>query len=106
MARWVLGRGCNLEVDDRGALPINRRLHRRSADLARQQIRVALMHYIMVIGPMDQSFVGPFKTKEDAHRWTHNKPGNFDYYILSYSQLMDNFADYGQSAIESPNTWH
>jgi len=58
-------------------------------------------HYILVITPHDQIFVGPFDSAEEAHRYNDTNVWH-DGYVMSEAEMRDNIAEHGPCPIQAP----
>lgn len=58
--------------------------------------------YVLVIGPYDQTFFGPFNNYASAEDYCGAVPDNFDAYVYSHTDLASNFKEFGERPIEEP----
>lgn len=60
-------------------------------------------HYVHVIGPYDNTFIGPFADHESADDYIRTLDRNtFSAYVMTEWQFSANVQLYGAVAVESP----
>jgi hypothetical protein len=57
-----------------------------------------MMYYVLVIGPYDNCFVGPF-TQRDAGQYADSVPPQFDAYVFSKAEMDANITLYGDCPV-------
>lgn len=61
------------------------------------------MHYVLVIAPMDQTFVGPFYQREaaESHALTIRQERGFDAYPMTAAEREENESTFGPLPLQS-----
>ena len=65
-------------------------------------------HYILVNGPYDQVFIGPFDSFDAAESYVgemRDAHPDFGFLAITENEMQSNVAEFGALAIETPDDW-
>lgn len=59
-------------------------------------------YFVLVVAPMDQTFVGPFPSCEAADEWCTTVPDDYGLAVMSRRAMAENMFEYGPITIQEP----